>query len=194
MRDMTFDRTLSILAAAVVLLSACASPGRVETEVVPTADFSSRHTFAWQESQASYDPEPSAQDVQQVKEAIHDAVLHQLSSKGFTPAGDNPDFLVSFHLVVKVTKSPELCMRRNLIFHWPGPLDDNTYDVCLHDTVMPNRTVRKGTLVVFVVDTVTRNLLWQGVADDAAVSRKDQLMKLRAAVEQMFASFPRETA
>jgi hypothetical protein len=189
-----------VLSVAAVLLfaSGCAAPGRVETEAVPTADFTSRHTFAWQESQASYDPEPSAQDEQQVKEvkdAIQTAVLQQLASKGFKPSGENPDFLVSFHLVVKVTKAPDLCMRRNLIFHWPGPLDDDTYDVCQRDTVMPNRTVRKGTLVVFVVDTATRNLLWQGVADDAAaVSRKDQLTKLRVAVEQMFASFPRETA
>jgi hypothetical protein len=50
--------------------------------------------------------------------------------------------------------------------------------------------VRKGTLVVFVVDAATRNLLWQGVADGAAVSRRKQVEKLREAVQEMFVQFP----
>jgi len=173
-------------------LTACAGSPRIDTESVASADFSTRHTFAWQESVASYDPEPASGDVQEVKQAIHDAVVEQLARKGYRPAqASAADFLVSFHLVVNVTKSEELCTRRHLIFEWPDfqrQLD--TYEICQRDPVMSGRTVRKGTLVVFVVDAATRSLLWQGVADGAAVSRRNQVEKLRAAVQEMFLEFP----
>lgn len=178
------------------LLSSCATPGHVDTETAPAADFAQRHTFAWQESQASYDPQPNAGDIEQVKAAIHAAVLAQLGQKGYSEAGDRPpDFLVSFHLVVTATESPGLCVRRHMIFEWPGarPSPDS-YDICQFDPGMNNRTVRKGTLVVFVVDAVTRNLLWQGIADDAAGTQKRQIERLQHAVERMFATFPPQTA
>jgi len=178
-------------------LAGCAVQPRVDTETAPAADFSSRHTFAWQESQASYDPQPKAtQDVEQVKAAIHAAVLAQLAQKGYSEAsGHTPDFLVSFHLVVTEAEAPELCIRRHAIFDFDVGLPNaDTYEICRHDAVMSRRTVRKGTLVVFVVDAATRTLLWQGVADEDQVSRKNQIEKLRTAVERMFASFPGESA
>lgn len=180
------------LALAALALAACTAPTRIDTEAAATADFSQRHTFAWQESIASYDPEPRSDDVQRVKQAIHEAVVEQLSRKGYSPApAGKADLLVSFHLVVNVTKSEDLCTRRHLIFEWPDfqrKLD--TYEICQRDPVMSGRTVRKGTLVVFVVDGATRNLLWQGIADGAAVSRRNQVEKLREAVQEMFAAFP----
>jgi hypothetical protein len=50
--------------------------------------------------------------------------------------------------------------------------------------------MRQGTLVVFVVDPVTRNLLWQGSVVGAAVSRRGDVEALRRAVAQMLAEFP----
>ena len=105
--------------------------------------------------------------------------------------------VVRYHLFAQWQAHEQLAAaaaRKGLYLDLPlGPSPDS-YDVCLHDTVMRNRTVRKGTLVVFVVDAATRNLLWQGVADGAAVSSKDQIARLRAAVEAMFASFPQDSA
>lgn len=179
----------------VAWLAGCAAPGRIDTETTPAADFTARRTFAWQESQASYDPQPKPQDVEQVKAAIHEAVVTQLAQKGYSEAVQTPDFLVSFHLVVTQTAAPDLCVRRHLIFDWPGArLDPDAYEVCQRDPTGANRMVRKGTLVVFVVDAATRSLLWQGVADQASGSRSDQIEKLRSAVERMFATFPPQSA
>lgn len=188
-RSHVASSSLLVLSA---LLAACAGPPRIDTETAPSADLSRRQTFAWQESQASYDPQPrTAQDVETVKAAIHEAVLGQLAQKGYSQATERPDFLVSFHLVMTEAQAPDLCVRRHAIFEL-GVVSDSvdTYQICREEPVMPRRTVRKGTLVVFVVDAVTRTLLWQGVADDGAVSRRNQIEELRAAVEQMFASFP----
>lgn len=178
-------------------VAACAGPPRIDTETAPAADFSRRHTFAWQESQASYDPQPStARDAEKVKAAIHEAVVSQLAQKGYSEAnGHQPDFLVSFHLVLTESQAPDLCVRRHAIFEL-GVIADSadTYQICREEPTLKRRTVRKGTLVVFVVDAASRTLLWQGVADEGSVSRSNQIEKLRSAVEQMFLSFPQESA
>jgi hypothetical protein len=188
-RHQTRWTVLAVLTA--VIASACASPRRVETEMAPAADFTSRHTFAWQESQASYDPQPASPDVEAVKRTIHDTVVEQLSLKGFKEVqGAEPDFLVSFHLVVTLMTEPELCVRRHVIFNYPGappPLKD--VEVCDADPLVPGSTLRQGTLVVFVVDPETRNLLWQGAVVGADVSRRNN-ESLRAAVTQMLQEFP----
>jgi len=177
---------------ATATLAACSAPRRVDTEVAPAADFTTRHTFAWQESQASYDPQPPEPDVEAVKRAIRDTVVEQLALKGFHEAQNaEPDFLVSFHLVVTtVMTEPELCSRRHIIFQYSvstPALDE--IEVCDGTTLNP-RMVRQGTLVVFVVDPTTRNLLWQGAVVGAAVSRRDNVETLRGAVTQMLAEFP----
>jgi Domain of unknown function (DUF4136) len=190
-------RTCGSSLAFALLLAACAGPPRIDTETAPSADFSRRQTFAWQESQASYDPQPgAAHDAEKVKAAIHEAVVSQLAQKGYSPAnGHQPDFLVSFHLVLTESQAPDLCVRRHAIFEL-GVIADSveTYEICREEPIMKRRTVRKGTLVVFVVDARSRTLLWQGVADEGSVSRTNQIEKLRSAVQQMFATFPEVSA
>jgi hypothetical protein len=178
---------------AAFLVAACSAPRRVDTEMAPAADFSARHTFAWQESQASYDPQPPEPDVEAVKRTIRDTVVEQLALKGFRESQEpQADFLVSFHLVVTtVMTEPELCTRRHMIFEYVGStptLDE--IEVCTGTSNPSPRLVRQGTLVVFVVDPVTRNLLWQGSVVGAAVSRRDDVETLRGAVAQMLAEFP----
>ena len=184
---------VALLAA---LCAACAGAPRIDTETTPSADFSQRRTFAWQESQASYDPEPRPQDIEAVKAAIHQAVVTQLASKGYSEAPQTPDFLVSFHLVVTESAAPDdLCVRRYMIFDVPVSTTAlDVYEICRANPLVSRRTLRKGTLVVFVVDAQSRALLWQGVADEGSVSPRHQIEKLRLAVEQMFVSFPSERA
>jgi hypothetical protein len=186
------NRWIGLAALITLAMTACSAPRRVDTEVAPAADFSARHTFAWQESQASYDPQPEPPDVEAVKRTIRDTVVEQLSLKGFREVQDaRPDFLVSFHLVVTVMTEPELCVRRHLIFNYSGatpPLKE--VEVCDGDAMARAATLRQGTLVVFVVDPDTRNLLWQGAVVGADVSRRDNVESLRAAVTQMLAEFP----
>lgn len=189
------DQTRWIACAVLATLlasSACTAPRRVDTETAPAADFSTRHTFAWQESQASYDPQTAAPGDEAVKRTIRDTVVEQLSLKGFREAQDAaPDFLVSFHLVVTLMTEPELCVTRHVIFNYQGaptPLKDA--EVCESDRMTSPATLRQGTLVVFVVDPETRNLLWQGAVVGADVSRRNNPESLRAAVTQMLQEFP----
>jgi len=184
---------VAIAAMAATVLSGCSAPRRVDTEVAPAADFSSRRTFAWQESQASYNPQPDQSDVEAVKRTIRETVVEQLALKGFREVQDaEPDFLVSFHLVVTmVMTEPELCVRRHLIFEYSVSTPAlEEIEVCEGRTTLGARTLRQGTLVVFVVDPSTHNLLWQGAVVGAAVSRRDNADSLRGAVTQMLAEFP----
>jgi hypothetical protein len=184
---------VALAATTAVALTGCSAPRRVDTEVAPAADFSSRRTFAWQESRASYDPQPDQSDVDAVKRAIRETVVEQLALKGFREVqGAEPDFLVSFHLVVTtVMTEPELCVRRHIIFEYSvstPQLDE--IEVCEGKSTLGARILRQGTLVVFVVDPSTHNLLWQGAVVGAAVSRRDNADSLRGAVAQMLAEFP----
>lgn len=184
---------VAIAAMAATVLTGCSAPRRVDTEVAPAADFSSRRTFAWQESQASYDPQPDQSDVEAVKRTIRETVVEQLALKGFREVQDSkPDFLVSFHLVVTmVMTEPELCVRRHIIFEYSVSTPAlEEIEVCEGRTTLGARTLRQGTLVVFVVDPSTHNLLWQGAVVGAAVSRRDNADSLRGAVTQMLAEFP----
>jgi hypothetical protein len=105
--------------------------------------------------------------------------------------GAEPDFLVSFHLVVTLMTEPALCVRRHVIFNYPGaPPPLKEVEVCDADPLLPTATLRQGTLVVFVVDPETRNLLWQGAVVGAEVSRRNNTESLRAAVTQMLQEFP----
>lgn len=184
---------VAIAATAAAVLTACSAPRRVDTEVAPAADFSSRRTFAWQESQASYDPQPDQSDVEAVKRTIRETVVEQLALKGFREVqGAKPDFLVSFHLVVTtVMTEPELCVRRHMIFEYSVSTPAlEEIEVCEGRSTLGARTLRQGTLVVFVVDPSTHNLLWQGAVVGAAVSRRDNADSLRGAVTRMLAEFP----
>lgn len=184
---------VALVAMTTAALTGCSAPRRVDTEVAPAADFSSRRTFAWQESQASYDPQPDQSDVDAVKRAIRETVVEQLALKGFREVqGAEPDFLVSFHLVVTtVMTEPELCVRRHIIFEYSVSTPAlEEIEVCEGKSTLGARTLRQGTLVVFVVDPSTHNLLWQGAVVGAAVSRRDNADSLRGAVAQMLAEFP----
>lgn len=184
---------VAIAAMGAALFTSCSAPRRVDTEVAPAADFTSRRTFAWQESQASYDPQPEQSDVEAVKRAIRETVVEQLALKGFREVqGAEPDFLVSFHLVVTtVMTEPELCVRRHIIFEYSVSTPAlEEIEVCEGKPALAARTLRQGTLVVFVVDPSTHNLLWQGAVVGAAVSRRDNADSLRGAVTQMLAEFP----
>jgi hypothetical protein len=183
---------LAVFAAVLAVPAACTSPRRVDTETAPAADFSTRHTFAWQESAASHEPQPASADDEAVERTIRDTVVEQLSLKGFKEVqGADPDFLVSFHLVVTLMTEPELCVTRHLIFNYQGaPAPPNDVEGCESDRMTSAATLRQGTLVVFVVDPRTRNLLWQGAVVGAEVSRSNNTGSLRAAVTRMLQEFP----
>ena len=110
---------LAVSAAVLAVSTGCTAPRRVDTETAPAADFSVRHTFAWQESPASLEPQTASADDEAVERTIRDTVVEQLSLKGFREVqGAEPDFLVSFHLVVTLMTEPELCVTRHLIFNY----------------------------------------------------------------------------
>ena len=183
---------LAVSAAVLAVSTGCTAPRRVDTETAPAADFSVRHTFAWQESPASLEPQTASADDEAVERTIRDTVVEQLSLKGFREVqGAEPDFLVSFHLVVTLMTEPELCVTRHLIFNYQGaPASPTDAEGCESHRMTPAATLRQGTLVVFVVDPQTRNLLWQGAVVGADVSRSNNTESLRAAVTRMLQEFP----
>lgn len=173
---------------AVLTLAACASTPPVRTESAPADSVATRRTFAWDESRISWpEPAPVAIDAE-LRGVVRDAVGEQLVKRGYVERASQPDFVVSFHATVRDLPANEFCMIRNRVI---GTDPSALVEVC---RILPGarieRDLRKGTLIVFVVDRAHGALLWQGVAEDTASTVREARERIRGVVAKMFAEFP----
>lgn len=166
---MTADRdwVTGLFAAIVLLVLIGCAPVTVSTSAAPGADFSTRHTFAW---------EPNRQmggnmDNSIAGQEIHAAVDEALEAHGFRPAeGQPPDMLVDYH--VRLQNESEIEGGRWQVQEY-------------HYT--------EGTLIVALADPETKRELWRGAAQqlvDPSASGDKQAQDIRNAVQKMFANFP----
>jgi hypothetical protein len=133
----------------------------------PGADFSTRHTYAWEPNPqmgGTLDDSIAGQD-------IHVAVNQALEARGFQPAdGQAPDFLVDYHVTLQRQTQIEGGGRWGWV---------STYNYT------------EGTLIVALVDPSTKLFLWRG--DTQAVvspSGGAEQQNIQTAVQKMFANFP----
>ena len=152
---------------AVLLLLVGCSPVTVSTSTAPGADFSSRHTYAWEPNPqmgGTFDDSIAGQD-------IHAAVNEALEARGFQPAdGQPPDFLVDYR--VRLQQESEIEGGR-----WQ--LQQYNYT--------------EGTLIVALVDPKTQLFLWRGAAQgvvDPSTGGAEESQDIQTAVQKMFANFP----
>jgi hypothetical protein len=160
-------RGTGLCAVAVLLMLCGCAPVTVSTSKAPDADFSTRHTFAW---------EPNRQmggdmDNTIVGQQIHAAVNEALEAHGFEPvAGQPPDMLVDYH--VRTQNESEIEGGRWQVQEY-------------HYT--------EGTLIVALVDPASKRFLWRGAAEqivDPSASGDQQAQDIQNAVQKMFADFP----
>jgi hypothetical protein len=180
-------RTDGLLLAATVLAACVAAPPPVRVEAAPGESVATRATFAWDESGISWpEPTPPAVDAE-LRALVRSAVVEELTKRGYAERADGAQFVVSFHATVRDLEEREFCMMRNRVLASDPTAEVN---VCRETASRLDRTYRKGTLVVFVVDRTRGVLLWQGVAEDSARSVAEARTRIRSAVQRMFADFP----
>lgn len=175
-----------------VAVAGCAtqppSGSAVRTETAPGTSVASRGTFAWQESGISWPggaPEGAKEDL---RAAVRDAVVAELQSRGYAARDADADFLVSFHVTVRDLPHADLCHLRNDVL---SGMHGREVEVCrVTDPSRLHADYRQGTLIVFVVDRREGLLLWQGVAEGTAASRREARTRIRAAIAEMFRDFP----
>lgn len=184
-------RAISLPVAVSVLLSACASNIEIQTDYNRNADFAALETFAWQDTAVSstgaYDPDVA----QRVDSIVRRSVVENLTAKGYRQTDDGePDFLVSYHVVVTEEEDPILYEERENVFDTSDIEPGEPFKIYREDLRINEGLIRKGTLIVFFLEPDSKRLIWQGIAAGTAISPRDALRKSEQAVDAMLAQFP----
>jgi len=179
-------KTRSLVGIAFFLFSislACSSL-EVASDYDHEFDFSGYHSFAWfDDSKAERKPQRPNPIIDA---RVHRAIAAELISKGFAQtAPDKADFFVTYFTSTDQKLS---------IYHsgygygwgpWGGWWGPAYY--------MPTTHVSQydvGTLVLDVIDSRTKNLVWRGMAQKVLDDSDRSEEKIRAYINEVLASFP----
>ncbi|CAN5138745.1 hypothetical protein BH24PSE2_BH24PSE2_04750 [soil metagenome] len=180
-------RTTCILLAASVC--ACATKLEIHTDYSRGARFSDLQTFAWQDSHVSSIGNDDSDVADRVDSIIRRSVSENLTVKGYRQIDSSePDFLVSYHIVVTEQEDPLL--HGEYVSLSDVLSSGDTLEVYREDMRINEGIIRKGTLILFFVEPHTRRVIWQGIAEGAAVSARGALRKAERAIEAMLMHFP----
>ncbi len=161
-----------MLAALVLIaLPSCAGLA-VETQNDQDTDFSRYRTYAWIEGVPARNPSLESQ--------IHSAVDRELPFKGLSPVATpgSPDLYISTYVTVEENRVVE---------QW-GYDVGSTGASSSRAAVL---TLPMGTLLVDLVDSGSRKLVWRGQASKA-VDREVSEETIRKAVREIFRHYPPE--
>ena len=178
---------LAVIAALSILLAACASGPKIESDYDRAADFSQFKTFGFFQ--------PLSIETKNYQSIIGDyfrsAITREMTLRGYT-LGENADLLVDVSAVLRdktsVTQtqsapSPYYGYRRGYYNAWGG------YG---YGTETHVRQYTEGTVNVDLVDARQQRLVWEGIAK-GTVKQKDREgleQRISSGVSQMFANYP----
>jgi hypothetical protein len=165
-------RVFALLFAA--LLAGCA-PLTVHMDYDPDADFSRYRTFAWMPEPQDHKPAASLSSPFAGKR-IKQAVLENLTARGYQKTTDDPDLLIACHLTFKNRSTVSV----SDYGYW-GP---HAIDV---------RRYKEGTLILDFVDPQSKQLVWRGWSVSAlhpASSPQEEQEIIDRAVGEILRQFP----
>jgi uncharacterized protein DUF4136 len=167
---------LAVPFLAAILLAGCSS---IETHVDydRAASFSSYHTFAFKDVREFRSPI--------AMKRVRSAVVRTLTSRGYTETpGDKPDLWVVLHTRThSQTQVTTWASGWGWGWRWRGP----------YWTTARVEQIPVGTLVVDLVDTKAKELVWRGSASrvvDPDESPQTREEKVQQAVDKLFEGFP----
>ena len=192
-------RILVLCSAA--FMFACVSDMAYDTQYNRSVDFKEFRTFAWNDNDVAYVGARTEEIRKRVDNTIRSTVVTRLTEKGYTQVAlEDADFLVSYHIVVTqeidtmaVTEQSAITIFENSNINL-----DETYTIVYPDrTIGVGRgaapgdlTVKKGTLLLFFIDSETKRLMWQGTAVGTAVTTREALTRSRKAIDGLLDQFP----
>jgi len=169
--------TLALAAVAAVGLSAC-STLKTSYDARPGTDFTKYKTFAFK-------------DTEDIKNAIlldriKGALSTQLTAKGLTRNDDSPDLWVVAH--PRLSKQTQINTYNTGwgygYYGWRGGMGTTTSTV---------EEIPVGTLIVDLVDTKEKELVWRGTASDTLkenATPEERDKNLNAAMAKLFENYP----
>ena len=180
----------AMLAGAVILLTACASGPKIETDYDHTVDFSQYRTYGFFNPMGIENPNYSSI----YGSIFRAAITREMESRGYTMS-DNPDLMINvsgrMQDKTKVTTTSDPYMgggyygyRRGSYGAWGG----YGYGTSTH---VSNYT--EGTVNVDMVDRNLKRMVWEGVAVGRVNEKKtndETRANIHAGITEMFAGYP----
>lgn len=160
-----------LTALALIVLPACASL-EVRTEQAPGTDFSRYRTYAWIAGAPGRDPALESQIQTAVDQELPFKRLQKLETSG------RPDLYVSICVTVDEDRVVQ-----------PDQWGYDLGTVGVDGSHAGALTLPRGTLLVDLVDSGSRQLVWRGQASQA-VDRQASEETIRKAVREIFRPYP----
>jgi hypothetical protein len=172
---------LVVLMFTIIIAWSCGSSLKVQTDYDKSVDFAKYKTFAIYNAQNIHDA------ISQMNQSrVYNAIRAEMIKKGFAEDSTSPDMLVNTTAVLKDRTSASSTDYYNYgsmyrPYTWGPGVSYSTYDV---------RHYKDGSLIIDVVETDSKKLLWQGTGNkeiDAPLKDPDtQVPKGIAAIMKNF--------
>ncbi|MEC4113711.1 DUF4136 domain-containing protein [Myroides pelagicus] len=166
---------------AIMLFGIACSSVRVNTDYDQSANFSTYKTFAFLKEGID---EVKVSDLD--KRRILNAIENELIAKGFVKANEKPDFIIN----IFTTATKNVNISHNNYYRSWGYYGYGPYWGPDHTSVTTNI---EGTLYIDVLDTKTKNLVWQGsgqgvISPNQKPEKKEERIKTFA--NKVLSNFP----
>ena len=167
----------------IIVFSSCSSTPSVSIDYDQTSNFDNLKTYAWM----TVNEEPNNTGVKNtlVMSRIHDAIDSQLTEKGYEHIAQNPDFFVAYH--ASVDEKTQI----HSIPYYGGGVGVYRYGT-VHTNVYQTR-YEEGTLIVDILDSEGKKLIWRGITKgpvDRQVDPKTKTKRINEAVKKILDRFP----
>ena len=181
-------RTLTCLAATILIAAACAPSVTYNSDYDPTADFSNLTTYQWAERTPSGDDDPRVYNDITMRKVRYATDL-ALKDIGMREVGQNPDVLVAWHGAINGKMSLQtVSTNYGYGWGWYGP----GYGGMGSSTTYVNEW-NEGTLLIDIINAKRNELMWRGSAQAELNDNQDPQEgqdKLNEIVATILAPFP----
>lgn len=192
---------ITLIAAAALLLSACASgPPKPDVDYSADYDFSQARSIAFFADSGKVEGDNPLQlsDIQ--KDRINNGIRYALGQKGFTLVDDPAaaDMLVSWHLVTQF-KTEIRTHDTGVSMGWYQGYNRysmyNCWNCMGQRTEVTSRNYTEGTFIVDMIDPGLKRSVWRGIVQSRLTGKKmHEQAQYNEAAEAIFAAFPPGTA
>lgn len=183
---------IALLASLAVIAAGVAFAGiKVQVDHDPGFDFSTLHTWSWHPGgpgnarKIITQDDDSAAFKKQIEPRLLPMVEAELAKRGFTAAQNDPDFYVTYYVLVTVGDTEQYMGQFANLPKWGlPPVAQQTQSLKIYP---------KGALILDITSRVTNEVVWRGVANAELKWEEDQGkrdQRVREAIEQLLKRFP----
>lgn len=178
----------SFLAAAVLLLAACASPINVRADYDHAVDFSGYRSWAFYSPLAVNKAGYSSLTAERMKSAVQ----NEMQARGYTYSEQAPDLLVNINANIEDQTRVTTVSQPVMVGGWYGYRGGfySAWPAYSNQTYVDQ--YKQGTVNVDIVDARRQKLVWEGVAVGRVGKKamEDPGSAIRAVMTEIYTKYP----